>query len=103
LKTEPTTAETAAEREKGQIGDPRSGEIVKVGGAATQSRPNDRPAELEAAIANLTRLLARTDDPQTAAELVVGRRAMRSELEDARRQAVANVLDFSGERTRRRR
>jgi hypothetical protein len=38
-----------------------------------------RLAELQAAIANLTRLLAKTEDPAVAAELVGERRAMRAE------------------------
>jgi hypothetical protein len=37
--------------------------------------------ELEAAIANLTRLLANTDDAAVAAELVGERRVMRAERE----------------------
>jgi hypothetical protein len=47
--------------------------------------PDGRAAELEAAIANLTRLLAQTDDPETAAELVAERRQMRGELDERRR------------------
>ncbi len=44
----------------------------------------DRGAQLEAAIANMTRLLARTDDEAVAVELVAERRSMRAELRTLR-------------------
>jgi hypothetical protein len=40
--------------------------------------------ELERAIANLTRLLGSTDNPETAAALAMARRAIRRELDDLR-------------------
>jgi hypothetical protein len=58
-----------------------SPEIERAEGLAAHSRPNGRAVELEAAIENLTRLLARTDDPEIAAELVAERRTMRGELQ----------------------
>jgi hypothetical protein len=58
-------------------------------------------AELEAAIANVTRLLARTDDAETAGVLVVERRAMRGELETLQRDGARNVIAFDDARRRR--
>jgi hypothetical protein len=55
-----------------------------------------RASALEDAIANLTRLIASTDDAQAAAELVAERRAMRTELEAMRRPG--NVVRMSGAR-----
>jgi hypothetical protein len=49
-------------------------------------------SHLEAAIANLTRLLASTDDPAAAADLVAERRQLRSELEELRRVEAGNVV-----------
>jgi hypothetical protein len=67
---------------KSQIGDPRSPEIAPEQTSEWQSSGNQRRLlELEAAIANLTRLLANTDDAVVAAELVGERRAMRAERE----------------------
>ncbi len=61
---------------------------------------NDVAATLESAIANLTRLLARTDDPGTAAILVTGRTAMRRELEGAVRETADNVVPFDSRQPR---
>jgi hypothetical protein len=48
--------------------------------------------ELEAAIANVTRLLAAVDDAEAAADLVRERRALREELRERRELASGNVL-----------
>ena len=70
------------------IGDPRDPENTPVNHDAGQSRGNEtRLTELEAAIANMTRLLAKTDDAKIASELVTERRTMRLELEALRRDA----------------
>ena len=62
-------------------GDPRSHEIGRSDHGRWQPGGNSgRPAELEQAIANLTRLLGSADDADTAAELVRERRAMRKSL-----------------------
>jgi hypothetical protein len=58
-----------------------------------------RIAELEAAIANVTRLLATADD-DTAADYIIERKAMRQELEAALRQR-ANVTDLAAARARK--
>lgn len=83
---------------------PREPEMTPVAGAAGQSWGNpsvaERAAQLEAAIANVTRLMSRTDEPETAAELVGERRAMRAELDALQREAARNVVDIAG-RTRR--
>lgn len=55
----------------------------------------DRGAELEAAIARITRALGTADD-ETIAELVAERKAMRAELESMRRPA--NVVPISDAR-----
>lgn len=69
--------------------------MARVDHAVGQSRGNqDRLAELEAAIANVTRLLGKTDDPETAGELVAERRAMRAEVEALRCGAAGNVVQF---------
>jgi hypothetical protein len=65
------------------------------------SSDSSRVAELEAAIANVTRLLARTDDAETAGKLVVERRAMRGELETLRRAGASNVIAFDDARRKR--
>ena len=69
-----------------------------------QSRGNlgDRIAELDAAIANVTRMLAQVDDARVAGELVAERRAMRDDLEALRREASGNVRDLEAARARRR-
>jgi hypothetical protein len=52
-------------------------------------------ATLEAAVANVTRALAATDDPLLAAEFVVERRSMREELKALRENAAgAAVIDL---------
>jgi len=72
--------EFAADDKTSQIDDPRSPEITPEQMAEWQSSGNQtRLAELQAAISNLTRLLAKTEDPAVAAELVGERRAMRAE------------------------
>jgi hypothetical protein len=83
------------------IGDPGEPERAPLDRAAGQSRGNqERLAELEAAIANVTRLLAKTDDAETAGELVAERRAMRGEVEVLRREAAGNVRDIDAKRRR---
>jgi Skp family chaperone for outer membrane proteins len=59
--------------------------------AAAQTRHSDAEAKLEAAIANVTRLLAKADDPDVAAELVAERRSMRAELQALQREAAGVV------------
>jgi hypothetical protein len=54
---------------------------------------DERIAELDAAVANLTRLLAKVDDGETAAEIVAERKAMRAEVEDLRRPDNVVVLE----------
>ncbi len=84
-----------------EIADPRSPEIAPTDADAGQSRGNamGRIAELEAAIANVTRLLATADD-DTAADYIIERKAMRQELEAALRQR-ANVTDLAAARARK--
>jgi hypothetical protein len=48
-----------------------------------RGNPADPITELEAAIANVTRLLGKVDDEKTVRELVAERRALREELEGA--------------------
>jgi hypothetical protein len=75
------------------IGDPSRPEKASVDHAVGQSRGNEqRLAALEAAIANVTRLLAKTDDVGMAAELVAERRAMREELDERQRAMAGNVV-----------
>jgi len=50
----------------------------------------DALRDLDEAIANLTRLLGKTDDPKVAGDLVAERAAMREELR-ARREAEARA------------
>jgi hypothetical protein len=77
--------------------DPGRPESTRLDPAPGQSRGNpDRGQELEAAIANVTRLLSKTDDPETAQELVAERKAMRSELEALQRPA--NVTPIGARR-----
>jgi hypothetical protein len=48
--------------------------------------------ELEAAIATVTRALAAAEDHELAAELVIERRALRSELQELRASSAAGVV-----------
>ena len=81
--------------------DPRSHETTPVDHAVGQSRGNEtRLGELEEAIANVTRLLGKTDDAETAGELVGERRAMRAELDALRREGVGNVVPITTGRRR---
>jgi hypothetical protein len=54
--------------------DSRRHDTLRLEGAGGRSGGN-RADELEAAIANITRLLARAEDPEVAGELVAERRA----------------------------
>jgi hypothetical protein len=56
--------------------------------------------DVEAAIANVTRLLARTDDATTAADLVNERASLRDELRTMR-DGEAGVIRLQDERARR--
>ncbi len=76
----------------------KSPEIARAPAPDVQSMANERTVSLELAIANLTRLLARTDDPDTAAALVTERAAMRRELESARQVSAGNVVPFGPRR-----
>ena len=59
-----------------------------------------KASDIEAAIANVTRLLARTDDATTAADLVTERASLREELR-AMRGGEAGVIRLQDERARR--
>jgi hypothetical protein len=89
LGSQGTPLESPSVQEISPIGDPRPHEIAPEQPAEWQSSGNQkRLAELDAAIANVTRLLAETDDVGAAAELVGERRAMRLEHEMLRRTRV---------------
>jgi hypothetical protein len=73
-------------KETSPIVDPGQAEMTRDADRVGQSRGNhERIAELEAALANVTRLLTKVDDAQVASELVAERKAMREELEALRR------------------
>jgi hypothetical protein len=99
LGSDRESEESAGAEKTSPIGDPRR----PLNGWPGQWRGNpssaERAAELEAAIANMTRLLARAEDPDAAAELVTERKEMRRELETLQREAAGNVVDIVG-RTR---
>jgi hypothetical protein len=83
------------------IGEPTRPDKAPVSDLVGQSWGNpERLTELETAIANVTRLLGKTDDAGVAAELVAERRAMRLEVEGLRREA-AGVIDLATERRKR--
>jgi hypothetical protein len=83
--------------------DPRTPERPPLDTSAGHSRGNGDPvADLERAIANVTRALATTDADETVRELVAERRAMRAELHALRHpDAPTNVTDLAAERRRR--
>ena len=62
--------------------------------------PPLKASDIEAAIANVTRLLARTDDATTAADLVKERASLRDELR-AMRDGEAGVIRLDDARARR--
>jgi hypothetical protein len=67
--------------------------------SGNQSGNDRRIADLESAITNVTRLLGKVDDTNTAAALVAERRAMRDELEALGcNQLPRNVVPFEGKR-----
>jgi len=62
--------------------------------------PPLKTSDIEAAIANVTRLLARTDDAPTAADLVKERASLRDELRTMR-DGEGGVIRLQDERARR--
>jgi hypothetical protein len=77
----------------------QSGDESSASSSLQVSSLQQRAEELEAAVANVTRLVGKTDDAETAAALVAERRAMREELDALRRaQLPRNVVHLDGKR-----